>query len=176
MLHVFKIEKLRVWIWFPSRSLSGKKEEREVLNEVSVNTRSRRGINHVTGTVGADSQPVQGRHVLTEAVMGKLLQRGVHHGPAHTHRHIPCSDFIHRYYRKKKFSYRHRYYIRMFLLPKHYPMLKYRNIVLIYISTQHFAMFETDSQIFQRLEPNESLLRQEPQRVMVQHPGTKMQK
>lgn len=35
---------------------------------------------HFLHTVGADSQPVQGRHVLTEARLRKLLQRGVHHG------------------------------------------------------------------------------------------------
>lgn len=57
LLQVFKIEELRVWIWFPSRSLKWKKRRtgREVLNiyrhEVSVN------INHHTGTARLTASP-----------------------------------------------------------------------------------------------------------------------
>lgn len=47
------------------------KREREVIN---IDTHEVSGMNGDLGTVGADLQPVQGRHVLAQAVMGKLLQ------------------------------------------------------------------------------------------------------
>lgn len=135
----------------------------------------RYGINQDPGTVGADSQPVQGRHVLAEAVMGKLLQRGVHHGPDHnaqTHTmlwlYLPLLQKIRMFCQKGSTK-------DIIVTPESFSRSSNIVFIIMHIRTHHFLCWKLfDSQIFQRLKPSESILRQEPQRVMVQHPGTKM--